>query len=207
MLYNDEEEAKFKNVINSLKELSKVNAPDYFEADLMRKINAGSFETQKSFWSKFLTPSTLIPSAVLAVTVIVILFMVNFNSVEQDDPLLANPRLREDMIPANEAHGINVEQLAQKEAKQNKNMEKSGSSVSPNGKLVNKSMSKGNGDLADSEYSQKYYSANNSKTGTFSNGFTIRKSGLNFRMVNLNPAEKVKVNQLKAKMMRDLRKN
>ena len=47
----DDDEVRYKNVIDLLKQMPKVSAPPNFESDLMRRINSGNFkEKYKVHW-------------------------------------------------------------------------------------------------------------------------------------------------------------
>src|SRR3970282_2461977 len=106
MALNDDE-LRFKNVIDALKGLTEVKAPKNFEADLMRRINSEKFEEKRqSFWEKIFLPSRLVPSAGLAVAAVLLLFVININSDEVENPLLMEPRVREDMIEAKDVSDI-----------------------------------------------------------------------------------------------------
>jgi len=76
MLAPDDDEIRFKSVINLLKHTAKVNAPPGFEADLMRRINTANYNelNKVRWWNKLLLPSRLIPS--VAATVVVVVFLV-----------------------------------------------------------------------------------------------------------------------------------
>ena len=94
---NPNEEQDFKDVINTLEQLQQVKAPAGFEADLMRRINSEKFREEKTFWQNIFIPSRLIPAAALAITAILLIFVLNDASVTQDNPLLAAPRERSDL--------------------------------------------------------------------------------------------------------------
>jgi len=68
-IYNFNEE-KFTNVIETLKELPKVNAPDDFEFNLMLKIQNGQFETEKEEKRQSKLLWILTPAALVVTTVI-----------------------------------------------------------------------------------------------------------------------------------------
>jgi hypothetical protein len=115
MIYN-EEDNQFKQAVDVLKQLPRVNAPANFEAALMRRINAGRLEEYKkeSFWDILLSPARLIPSAALAAVAVIMFFVVNTSSVEQHDPLSTEPRIREDITQAGYPRGISAdEELSQ----------------------------------------------------------------------------------------------
>jgi hypothetical protein len=96
----DEDEVRFQNVISLLKQMPKVSTPPNFESDLMRRINSGNFKESYKlhWWENLLSPSRLIPSAAIAASIIAILYFLNFNSTEQENPFLTLPRIRENAI-------------------------------------------------------------------------------------------------------------
>jgi hypothetical protein len=95
-----DDELQYQEVINLLKGLKQIEAPPYFESNLFRAINSQKNKEEKSSFLKFLSPARLIPSLALAVTAIIILFMVNVTAVEIENPLLLDPREREDVVAA-----------------------------------------------------------------------------------------------------------
>lgn len=98
---NNDDEKKFNDVIGSLKNLAQVNAPENFEANLMRRINSENFKEERiGFWREILMPSKLIPTAAVA-ALLVFMFIVKFNGTGANDPLTAQPRLREDVVASN----------------------------------------------------------------------------------------------------------
>ena len=76
MKHNDNE-LKYKDVIDTLKNLQQVKVPKNFETELMRKINSQTSGKEKNFWGRLFIPSRLIPSAGLAVTAVLLLFVLN----------------------------------------------------------------------------------------------------------------------------------
>ncbi|MCZ7614854.1 MAG: hypothetical protein M5T52_15300 [Ignavibacteriaceae bacterium] len=95
----ENDEKKYEDVIKTLKGLQEVKAPVNFEANLQRKINSEKFqnEEKKSFWENIFIPTRLIPSLGLFATAILIIFVVETNSEEIDNPFLIQPKLREDL--------------------------------------------------------------------------------------------------------------
>ncbi len=93
---NPNDDMKYQDVVNTLRQLQQVKAPSGFEADLMRGINSGRFPEEKAFRQKLFLPSRLIPSAALALTAILLIFVLNNNGITQDNPLLQAPRERVD---------------------------------------------------------------------------------------------------------------
>ena len=174
MALNDDE-LKYKNVISTLKNLPEVNAPSNFEADLMRRINSGNYEIEKqSFWKKIFLPARLIPSAALAVGAVILLFFLNINSDENENPLLADPKIRQDIIQTEDFS--NVDLNSQTEKKSSKDLKIQGYK----------------NQVPDSGFRDNYDEL------SFSNAdFSINKSGLNFRQVNLTEEEQHRLNELK----------
>lgn len=179
MALNDDE-LRYKNVIDALKGLQGVKAPKNFEADLMRRINSEKFEEKRqSFWEKIFLPSRLVPSAGLAVAAVLLLFVININSDEVENPLLMEPKVREDMIEAKDVSDIpmTVQEEIPGETRlgsADSNIAEFRDEVSVNG------------------------SRERSRTNSFAaTGFAIDKEGLNFRQVNLSEEEKQRLNELK----------
>jgi hypothetical protein len=114
-MVNDEK--KYEKVINTLKNLKEVKAPENFEADLRRRINSEKFskEKRKGFWQNILVPVRLIPSLGLIVAAVVIFFVMDANSEKMDNPFLIEPRVREDLIAVTDYEQLKEEH--QKELK------------------------------------------------------------------------------------------
>src|SRR5690606_37607042 len=163
MNYKDDENL-YSDVIDILKQLPKVNTPSYFEADLMRKINSDVYEKEvhESFWSRFLSPARLLPSAAVAIAAVIMLFVVDTTSVEQDDPLSAAPRLREDMIQSSTS--ISLDDEMERIADENDRLLKRKPNQSP--------------------------PSNQQSAAAFASTSYINKSGLNFRQRHLTDEQK-----------------
>lgn len=88
-------EEKYKDVISSLKQLSKVNAKPNFEADLMRKINSYE-ERPLSFWEKLFSSKWVSSTAGVAFASVLIIFFAvyNNNSFIEEDPFSVIPKMR-----------------------------------------------------------------------------------------------------------------
>ncbi|MBZ0199618.1 MAG: hypothetical protein K8H86_07110 [Ignavibacteriaceae bacterium] len=104
MAYN-ENERQNENITDILSRLKKVTVPPNFDADLMRRINSEKYGKTKTWWQKLFAPSRLIPAAALALTTIALLFIFNPDAYDEN-PLLTNPRLREDvtLTPASQSN-------------------------------------------------------------------------------------------------------
>ena len=179
MALNDDE-LRYKNVIDALKGLQGVKAPKNFEADLMRRINSEKFEEKRqSFWEKMFLPSRLVPSAGLAVAAVLLLFFININSDEVENPLLMEPKVREDMIEAKDVSDIPI--TVQEEIPGETRLGSADSNLAEFRDEISISGSR-----------------ERSKTNSFAaTGFAIDKEGLNFRQVNLSEEEKQRLNELK----------
>ena len=96
----ENDEKKYQKVINTLKNLKEVKAPENFEADLRRRINSERFSNKerKGFWQNIFVPVRLIPSLGLIAAAVVIFFVMDANSEKMDNPFLIEPRVREDLI-------------------------------------------------------------------------------------------------------------
>lgn len=101
MGYNDDEKM-YENVTKLLGSMKKVSVPPNFDADLMRRINSEKYALPEPWWKKVFIPSRLIPAAGLALATIAVLFVLDTASVESENPLLSNPRVREDVVAASE---------------------------------------------------------------------------------------------------------
>jgi hypothetical protein len=92
----DSDEVRYVNIVNLLKQMPKVDAPSNFESDLMRRINSGNFKERYKvkWWDKLFLPSRLIPASALVLSLFAVLYFLNFNSVEQENPFLVNSGIR-----------------------------------------------------------------------------------------------------------------
>jgi len=81
-----------------LKDLPKINAPPNLEYELSKRINQSEQRKEKVPWFDKIFSPKLIPSAALAVTTVIILFLLKGNVNEAEDPFQIMPKLREDKI-------------------------------------------------------------------------------------------------------------
>ena len=96
---NFNDDFKYNGVKRVLQNLKKIEAPLNFEQKLFERINQGEFEKELSFIDKLFLPSRIIPSAGLAVTIVLIFFLTNiFVPSIDENPLLVSPRVRTDVI-------------------------------------------------------------------------------------------------------------
>jgi hypothetical protein len=201
----DENSQQYSEIIKTLKGLQKVKAPAGFEADLMRKINSGRYEKERSFWEKLLLPSRLIPSAALGIAVVIVFFVLNMNSAPVENPLLMAPRVRDDVIATNNST------VTPKEAQVNPQKEKARNEIKqePFFKEGTKSYAEIHSGSTDSgvsnlgitftgEDSESTIPANPS---IVSFGNPITKSGLDFQRRMLTPQERAQLEIMKKRLM------
>ncbi|HED05619.1 MAG TPA: hypothetical protein ENI61_02910 [Ignavibacteria bacterium] len=195
-----QEEENFRNITEILKRLPKINPPDYFEADLMRKINSGKFNIKIGFWNKLLLPSKLVPISAAVILGLVILFMVHLNSPSKVDPLVTSPERREDVTSLKNIPEIMREDFISndemKPDKINDIKRDNRQAAARQKKITGNSGISGNTSLTYTTVNRNgYVNAMNSF------GYRINKNGLNYKIVFLNRAEKMKVNRMKSKLM------
>jgi hypothetical protein len=201
----DENSQQYSDIIKTLKGLQKVKAPAGFEADLMRKINSGRYEKERSFWEKLLLPSRLIPSAALGIAAVIVFFVLNMNSAPVENPLLMAPRVRDDVIATNNST------VTPKEAQVNPQKEKTRNEVKqePFFKEGTKSYAEIHSGSTDSgvsnlgitftgEDSESTMPANPS---IVSFGNPITKNGLDFQRRMLTPQERAQLEIMKKRLM------
>lgn len=185
-----DDEQKYKDVIGTLKGLQKVKAPANFEANLLRRINSENIDEKnpQSRWEKILTPSRWVPSAALAVSTVILLFILNIDNSDTEDPLSMEPKVRQDILETKDISEIpypardNIGRQKNKET-EDSNIPEFRTERSDTGIQENKGIS------------------------SFSTaGFLIDKSGLNFRQVNLSKDEKVRLIELKEHFAKILKK-
>jgi hypothetical protein len=190
MALNDDE-FRYKNVINTLKSIQEVKAPQNFEADLMRRINSEKFKGKQNFWQKILIPSRLVPSAALAVAAIILLFFFNISSEDSENPLLVEPKVREDVIatenisevPLNEGSpSEKLSDMKKNTVEQRQKLEQSRTATEDSSVAMFRSNS-----------SLKM----NDKPQFTVAGYSIDKGGLNFRQVNLSKEEQKQLRELR----------
>jgi len=190
---NDQE---FESVRKVLKEIQQVKAPNYFEADLMRKINAGNFpeEASESWLSRILLPKRFIPSAALAVAAVLILFVFKPGSSEIENPFNTQPKIRKDLVNAQLSSQEQVDKALQ-EMVENK---KDNDLPNANSGRYKTEKSKSN-ETASSSGSENFETV---AAPGFSSFNEIDKRGLNFRQVNLTRSERMEINRLKENLMK-----
>lgn len=177
MMNNDD--LKYKDVIRTLKSLPKVNAPEDFETLLQRRINSQPVEKDRSFREKFFIPSRLIPSAALAVSAVVLFFILTGNN-KTENPLLTEPKVREDIVNMDNTPVVSLQK-------------------GPDSEGIDIEEKTGIPELRN-EISDSGAKNNNYALPLSISGYSIDKEGLNFRQVVLTREEQNQIKSLKEKL-------
>ncbi len=205
---NPNDDLKYQDVINTLRQLQQVKAPAGFESDLMRSINSESVQEEKKFWQNIFIPSRLVPAAALAVTALLLIFMLNNNGIAPDNPLLTAPRERGDVTVSAKTNNLSRSQSLTERDEAASSEQTSGiqKDKGNNDQPVQKSTVKREGftpssgsDLAGgSVYNDRFITANFT-SGSITD-YPVNKAGLNFRQVNLSNEQKMQLNLLKERL-------
>ncbi|MGQ9644182.1 MAG: hypothetical protein ACUVT3_10030 [Ignavibacterium sp.] len=86
-----------KKLLDDLKNLPKVSAPDNFEEELWKKIYNPEVK-KESFWQKLFSTNKLFPAVATALAIIIIFFLIRPNSSDYEDPFMIEPPVRKDII-------------------------------------------------------------------------------------------------------------
>lgn len=183
------DDSRHKDVTDILKSLQQVKAPENFESELLRKINSQSNLEKESFWERIFTPSRLVPSAALAVTAVILFFFL-FNEEDVENPLLMDPRIREDVFATEDISQLPL----------NNELSKEGLSIDE--KKLFETEQKPTRDKTSAEDSNIAESRSNNSsprdnTSYTTVGYSIDKNGLNFRQINLSKEEQQQLGRLR----------
>lgn len=95
-MYTQDDENKYKQVIDDLKNLKKIEAPVGFESKLWNKINSSESTEANSVWAKLTLK--LAPAVALAASVVILFTIIDNNATEYQDPFMIEPEERTDLI-------------------------------------------------------------------------------------------------------------
>lgn len=104
-MYTKDDENKYKNVIDDLKNLKKIEAPVGFESKLWNKINSSESTEANSVWAKLTLK--LAPAVALAASIVILFTIIDNNATEYQDPFMVEPEERTDLITFS-TDGINL---------------------------------------------------------------------------------------------------
>lgn len=205
-----DDDSKYDGVKKVLQNLKKIEAPSNFEQKLFDRINQDEFEKKLSFIDRLFLPSYLIPSSVIAVTIVLIFFLTNiFVPSAGENPLLVNPRVREDVIST--SLPIVTKKVENKTKRKTTNdifetMEIPQQNLSDNSS--NKTNLTNNPNLGiritgEPSQSNTYY--NGSILTSASPDGSINKRGLDYKQIYLQRLQKAQIEQMRKKMEEMLR--
>ena|ERR1035437_6296293 len=104
------DEVRYEKIVSLLRQMPKVTAPPNFESDLMKRINSRDYNEKFKvrWWDRLFLPSRLIPAAAFALSLVAVFYFLNFNTVEQENPFLAKPKIRETVSEASIAGSFKI---------------------------------------------------------------------------------------------------
>ncbi len=114
-LYNNK--SKIENVSKILGELPKIGAPDNFEYNLMTKIqnknfgDEGNTSSQKSKFSWIFAPAS-----VVAVSIVIMFFVFDFQKVEPENLLMSEPQKRNELTAGLTSKDVETKKIAESTA-------------------------------------------------------------------------------------------
>ncbi|MFN3873218.1 MAG: hypothetical protein ACK4R9_09475 [Ignavibacterium sp.] len=95
-----------KQLLDDLKNLPKVSAPENFEEELWKKIYTKE-DRKESYWQKIFSLNKFIPATATLAAVIIIFFLITNNSSDYEDPFMIEPPVRTDILTvSNEDSGV-----------------------------------------------------------------------------------------------------
>ncbi len=212
-----EDEKKYKNLINDLKNLKKVEVPVGFENKLWKKINSEVEPEKKSFWDRISVK--ILPAAAVLATAVILFVIIENNAYEYQDPLLTDPEVRTDLIEFQEEAPllqkselenepeIKPEKPEQKEQKKPSVTfrKKDADAVTLESPLASRNEILSDEDSLAPESTGIAPSVSEEvlvKDQQTAPSATM-KQGLNFRQVQLTEQEKQEVNELKTRILRE----
>jgi len=194
-----EDDSKFIGVINTLKKLNKIEAPQNFEKDLLAKISQTPNEEKISFIDRLFTPARLVPTAGLAAAIILLFFLTNiFVPAAEENPLLANPRVRGDVVATNTSNTTTTENTST--PKNNNDVFTETENKTLNEETDKTSIDNPNlGIRITGQPSPANYYNNGILTSVSPNG-SIDKTGLDYKQIYLQRLQRAQIELLRKKM-------
>lgn len=194
------EEKINKKLLDDLRNLPKVSAPDNFDKLLWEKIYSGE-EKKESFLQKIFATNKLIPAAATFAAVIIIFFLVRSNNNDYEDPFMIEPPVREDIITiSNDDVGVS-NMIEQKQKIEQEELSTNESEMS--GLRKESASPEIDSSLKDNltEPSTAHQTLNNKADAVNDEvQFEIDKEELNFLKRNLSEQEKQEILELKRKI-------
>jgi hypothetical protein len=104
-----------KNLLDDLKNLPKISAPENFEEELWKKIYSQE-EKKEFFWQRIFSSAKFIPATATLAAIIIIFFLVRSNANDYEDPFMIDPPVRNDIITVSN-NDTNVSDLIEQKQK------------------------------------------------------------------------------------------
>jgi hypothetical protein len=201
---NLNDEKRFEEIIDKLKSLNKISAPDYFESNLMRRINQEDFSKEKPEIKSKFSLSRLVPSSALVLTTIIIVLILQSSDKKILDPLQIEPKPKEEIIHREKLGAIPDESNSPIGSVDNKS---TGEMIFESGEPsllsapVLKDESKKTEDfMPNSEIMNELNVTTEGVTAPGQFEKSLDKSNLNFKQILLSDSQKQKIEMLKEKM-------
>ena len=196
-----EDNNRNEKVTRLLKDLPKINAPSNFENELSLKINQSEQKKEKEYWFDKIFSPTIIPPVALAVTAVIILFLLRGNVSDAEDPFQIIPKLREEQNLMQDQFGTVLDKIIADETKRLGKSEKS------NDQTSNESESKNDFYKGDSNITEASSFENTSlerisvTTSNYLPDQTIIMSGgLNYKIIRVGEEERKMIEMLREKI-------
>lgn len=217
-MYTEDDDKKYKKLVDDLKSLKKIEAPVGFENKLWKKINSRETAEERSVWRN-LTIRLVPAAAVLAVAVLLFVVIEN-NAYEYQDPFLIEPAQRTDLIEfsTQEQNLIESDKLPETKSVQPEKPREEKPSVVFRKKeapapealsLENQIAGRSETIVEDDSLSPETTAVTASEVDVVAGQdenlpSAEMKQGLNFRQVQLSEQEKQEVNELKTRTLKSV---
>jgi len=192
---------EFEKIKRLLKDLPKVNAPSNFENELSKRINQGEQTKENESWFDKVFSPKLVPSAALAVTAVIILFLLKGNVSDVEDPFQVMPKLREEQNLKQDQLRTGSDKIIAEETNSLSKREKS------NGRTSNESESRNNFHDGDSNIIEASLFGNTSierisvtALNYLPDQAIIVSGGLNYKVVRVGGEERKMIEMLREKI-------
>ncbi len=205
-----DDDIKYRDVIKTLNQLQEVKARKGFEADLMRRINAEEKDIPEISGKGLFDLSRMVPAAALAVTAVLLIFVLDHSGVTQDNPLMSAPRERQETAAYSKTDNISQERKTLKTEGNASQQDIAGiqkdkvneTESKPAGK--SEQNSERSGTLSDESMAGQKTGGGQFITANYNSdritNYPVSKAGLNFRQVNLSNEQKMQLDQMKEKL-------
>lgn len=207
---NPDDDIEYRDVIKTLNQLQKVKARKGFEADLMRRINSEETDAPELSGRTLFDLSRLVPAAALAVTAVLLIFVLDHSGVTQDNPLNTAPRERQEVTAYAQKDNISQERKALKTEGNAVRQDIAGIQKDRADEAESKPAVKSDqnlkrsGTLSDKGMTGKKTGGEQFITAKFNSdritNYPVSKAGLNFRQINLSNEQKMELDQMKEKL-------